>query len=119
MDMLREGVESLAETMSEAASTPVVYRFASGESATINATLGESSREQSVEDGLVNVARRMDVIVSVKDFRARFGASTKPREGDTVIIHGVEWQIRPFGGEPGVRYTDPHRTRHRIHLIEV
>lgn len=116
-DLLARGAAWLRDRQGESVATPVVYTRGDGNLGVLYATIGQTTREQQVEDGLVNVARRIDIIVSVNEFLMQFGG--EPKEGDQVGLHEKTWRVRPFGGEPGWRYSDQHYKRFRIHLVEV
>lgn len=115
--MLRSGVRQHLSRLQHSAATPIVYRrIETGETASLDVTIGETFREQNSDRGLTNIVRTMDIVMPLWSFEGMFGAGIRPKDNDEVEFDGVKHKVLPLGGETCWRVRESVL---RIHLKEV
>jgi len=82
--------------------------------------IGHTDAEKTVDGELVLATRIRNYLVDVTAYRIN-GQAVEPLRGDRITeADGAEYEILPPSGEPVWRWSDPQRTRYRIHarLVE-
>lgn len=114
--MFQQAIEGMGAVLD---TVPVSYTQ-SGNTATINVCLGSAEKDQDREHRVANIDKRADILLAVSAFESAFGEGKRPKDTDSLTMHGKTWKVRPLmGGGPSWRYSDPQRLRIRIHLLEV
>jgi hypothetical protein len=93
--------------------TEVSYTQA-GVTEVFTVSVGTSWRDSKQGQRVISISNRVDILLSADVF-----PFDTPAIGDTVSIDTKSYRVTPLGEEPHWRYSDPQRTRMRIHLLEI
>ena len=123
-DMLRTAATWLAGQLKSHASQTVTITRGAGDPVSVLASIGQTEHE--IEDSVSNVIARIrtrDFLIDVADY-APTGTATLPQQGDKIreTQGGVTYVyevLQPGTGIPFFRYSDDHRTKLRVHTIEI
>lgn len=85
----------------------------------IRCVIGHTDAERTVDESMVMQTRLRNYLVDVVAYQIN-GRTAEPQRGDRIIEPGgAVYEILPPAGEPAWRYSDPQRTRYRLHARRV
>ncbi len=108
-DLLKTGVEWLAQARAAFCASPVTYRRGSA-STSLSATLGQTEFEVEDDYGLRTTFTSTDFILSAADF-----PYVEPAPGDEIVSGGQVYTVMSPLGQGHFRWCDPYHTMLRIH----
>lgn len=122
--MLRTAATWLAGQLKSHVSQTVTISRSVNDPVEVTASIGQTDHE--IEDSISNVITRVrtrDFLIDAADY-APTGTASLPQQGDKIretqggvtYVHEV---LQPGQGIPHFRYMDDHRTKLRIHTIQV
>lgn len=120
-DLLEQGMSFLDQKRHEHMTRTVTYQRGTS-SVELQATLGQTSFEQSDEYGIVQKVESRDFLVRADDL-VLDGETVLPRAGDIIRdTNGANvfvCEVSAPGNEPPFRYSDPYRKALRIHTKHI
>lgn len=120
-NLMHRGSQWLAGKLVQHAATPVTYRRGVV-TAPLTATVGQTRYESHDQDGVITRSLVRDFLI---DTAALVGSAiaSLPKRGDqieeTVAGTTYVYEVANIGGEPPWRYSDPYRTKLRIHTRQI
>ena len=120
-DLLEQGMSFLDQKRHEHMTRTVTYHRGNS-SVALQATLGQTSFEQTDEYGIVQKIESRDFLVRTGDL-VLDGESVLPKAGDLIRDTGgasvFVCEVSAPGNEPPYRYSDPYRKALRIHTKHI
>jgi len=111
-DLLRKGAEWLEQKRHDFCSSPVEYNQ-DGQSVPVQATYGKTGYTITDGQGGSVGAHVVDFLIMADEL------GLKPKEGDTIIADGVQYEVMNFGDDGCWRWSDSYLITFRIHTREV
>lgn len=116
-NLLKRASDWLQSQQKQFAAETVVYRRGSA-SVTLAATIGRTERDVEDLSGMVVRSESRDYLIHAADL-VLDGAATLPERGDEIVetteAGELVYVVLPVDGREVWRYSDPFRTRLRIH----
>jgi len=118
-DLLQTGVAWAAGKLSNYASQSVTYKRGSRSvGSSLKATYGQTTFEQDSQAGVIRWEAK-DFIFTASDLTLG-DTVTEPERHDRITDHnGNVFEVLGPGDDPCFRYSDPYRTRVRVHTKQV
>ena len=113
MGLLEDAAAWLNSQREECLSVPIEYRFRSGGSVELTATLGRTLFRSENEYGVTLRVESRDFLVSAEEL------PSEPQRGDRIVHAGRSYEVLAPNGEPVWRWSGPQHVTRRIHTKEV
>ena len=121
MGLMASGTAFLNRSVKATHGVTVVYSRGAV-SATLTAVVGRTVFSRNTPNGAAVEIGERDYLINVADL-VLSGSAVEPVKGDriTEVINGISlvFEIVPPLGEPAWRYSDPSRTKYRLHMKKV
>lgn len=115
-DMLKKGLEWLAQKRTATMASTITYRRTSYLTAELQATIGKPDME-TVDEGNVRIGAAMiDFLILGSDFIPTFG---EPKCGDKVVSDGRTYEVMDFAGQGHWRWSGRPGSTLRIHTKQI
>ena len=112
-DLLKQGVQWLAQMRAAHCASPVTYRRGTEEDEVL-ATRGQTEYEVEDDLGLRITVQVVDFLIAVEAF-----PYDEPLAGDQIVADGVVYEVMSLSGQGHFRWSDPYRKTLRIHAKEM
>ena len=112
-DLLRTGVEWLAQKRAAHCASAESYRRFGQADQSVVATYGRTDVEVADESGLTIIAHVWDFLINVESL------ALEPEPGDVIIADGRRYEVMRLGGGGCWRWSDSYRVTMRIHTKDV
>ena len=113
MGLLEDAAAWLNSQREECLSVPIEYRFRSGGSVELMATVGRTLFRAENEYGVTVRVESRDFLVSAEDLPG------EPQSGDRIVHAGRVYEVLAPNGEPVWRWSGPQHVTRRIHTKEI
>lgn len=121
MGLMSRGMSYLNRALKEAAGVTITYSRAAV-STSLTAVVGRTVFSRNIEGGAAIEFGDRDYLIAAADLTLS-GVAVEPAKGDRAIetINGtaITFECIPPTGEPAWRWSDPSRTKYRIHMKRV
>ena len=113
MGLLEDAAEWLNGKREECLSVTIEYRFRSGGSVELTATVGRTLFRAENEYGVTIRVESRDFLVSAEALPG------EPQSGDRIVYAGRLYEVLAPNGEPVWRWSGPQHVTRRIHTKEI
>ena len=113
MGLLEDAAEWLNGKRKECLSVPIEYRFRSGGSVELTASVGRTLFRAENEYGVTVRVESRDFLVSAENLPG------EPQSGDRIVHAGRVYEVLAPNGEPVWRWSGPQHVTRRIHTKEI
>jgi len=121
VDLLEQGLTFLDAKRHAHMTRTVVYERGAS-SVEVQATLGQTTFEQSDDFGIVQKIESRDFLIRTADL-VLDGKTTLPKAGDRIRDTSADqifvYEVMAPGNEPPFRFSDPYRKALRIHTKHI
>ena len=113
MGLLEDAAEWLNDKREECLSVLIEYRFRSGGSVELTASVGRTLFRAENEYGVTVRVESRDFLVSAEALPG------EPQSGDRIVYAGRLYEVLAPNGEPVWRWSGPQHVTRRIHTKEI
>ena len=113
MGLLEDAATWLNDRRQECLSVLIEYRFRSGVSVELNASVGRTLFRAENEYGVTIRVESRDFLVSVENL------PDEPQRGDRIVYAGRVYEVLAPNGEPVWRWSGSQHVTRRIHTKEI
>ena len=113
MGLLENAAAWLNDQREECLSVPIEYRFRSGGSVGLTASVGRTLFRAENEYGVTIRVESRDFLVSAEKL------PDEPQSGDRIVHAGRVYEVLAPNGEPVWRWSGPQHVTRRIHTKEI